>query len=71
MAVPRKRIPPRTITMPDIDPAQFDAAMDLLEPLADFFMEVRNNEAACDKLRTMARVRRLFRFTAQLENIRQ
>ncbi len=71
MAVPRKRLPLRTITMPDIDPQKFDDAMDLLEPLADFFREVRHNEPACDKLRSMARVRRLFRFAAELENIRQ
>jgi len=65
------RLPPRTVTMPDINPSQFDAAMDLLEPLGPFFREVRHNKAACDRLRSMPRVCRLFRFSAELENVRQ
>ncbi len=71
MAVPRKRLPKRSETLPAHDGAAFDAAMDVIEGRLRQLRRVAINEAAREKLQERPRVRRLLRLAAKLENIRQ
>ena len=65
----RRRLSKRIATMPVVDPAEFDAAMDLIEGYVSGLEKVAVNDAAKAKLLERPRVRRVQRLGGDIEGV--